>query len=151
MARAEESRPTGPMSAAPPATRGTGNGPAGETSPSDALVGSPEHLRWNFVRAAAATDRAVGLWLARTSSVRLSREPMEVARDRSSGELRALRALVRASATAYVRQLRAEGVTPERMLVLVKAATAAPGPTGFGSQELTNDVVRWSIEAYFDD
>jgi len=47
--------------------------------------------------------------------------------------------------------LRDEGLTPERMLVLVKVAAGHPGTLGCGARELTNDVVRWSIEAYFDD
>jgi len=37
------------------------------------------------------------------------------------------------------------------MLVLVKEATRHHGLPGFGAQELTNDIVRWSIEAYFDE
>jgi hypothetical protein len=42
-------------------------------------------------------------------------------------------------------------MTPERMLVLVKTATGHRASPGFGAQELTSDIVRWSIEAYFDD
>jgi hypothetical protein len=61
-----------------------------------------------------------------------------------------LRALVRAAATAYARRLRDDGETPERMLVLVKAAASSHGSPRFASQELTSDIVRWSIEAYFD-
>lgn len=150
MPRAEEgSRPSGQAFGAPGSSSGSEG--TGESPPSDVLVGSPEHLRWNFVRAAAAADRAVGPWLARSTSARLSHEPVAAARDRAAGELWTLRALVRRSAAAYVRQLRSEGVTPERMLVLVKAVTATPRPTGFGGQELMDDVVRWSIEAYFDE
>jgi hypothetical protein len=118
--------------------------------PFDSVVGSPEHLRESFVRAAAAADRAVGLWLARAPG----RVPDDVGRSTphpALGELRALRALVRASATAYARRLRADGATPERMLVLVKTAAGASSSPGFGMQQLTNDIVRWSIEAYFDD
>jgi hypothetical protein len=37
------------------------------------------------------------------------------------------------------------------MLVLVKTAAGHPAIPGCGTQELTNDIVRWSIEAYFDD
>jgi hypothetical protein len=66
-------------------------------------------------------------------------------------EFRALRAVVRASATAYARRLRIEGATPEGMLVLVKAVTVNHRIPSFGAQELTNDVIRWSIEAYFDE
>ena len=113
-----------------------------------AVVGSPEYLHTVFARAAAAADRAVGLWLARSH-----RQPVDMPPPGGRGEadeLRALRAMVRAAATAYVRKLRAEGTTPERMLVLVKSVTSDHGAPGFGAQELTNDIVRWSIEAYFD-
>jgi hypothetical protein len=102
-----------------------------------------------FAHAAAAADRAVGIWLARTSQT--PADLPATSRDRASGEFRALRAVVRASATAYARRLRSEGVTPERMLVLVKAATVNNRIPGFSAQELTNDLVRWSIEAYFDE
>jgi hypothetical protein len=113
-------------------------------------VGSPEHLRATFGRAAAAADRAVGLWLARRFPAGLPDDvrPPEQA---SAGELQTLRALARASATAYARQLRADGTPPERMLVLVKLAAGQPRLQGFGARELTNDLVRWSIEAYYDD
>ena len=37
------------------------------------------------------------------------------------------------------------------MLVLVKAATSIHGLLGFGAQALTNDIVRWSIDASFDE
>lgn len=121
------------------------------TVPADTgpMVGSPEHLQSTFGLATAAADRAVGLWLARTSRFRLPDDVAEPSEQRSSGEFSALRALVRASAIAYARRLRDEGATPERMLVLVKAA-AHHGIPGSNAQELTNDVVRWSIEAYFD-
>jgi hypothetical protein len=65
-------------------------------------------------------------------------------------DIRALRSDVRGAAAAYARRLRDEGVTPERMLVLVKATTDSVR-TGLGVRELTNDIVRWSIEAYFAD
>lgn len=121
------------------------------TDPShDHAVGSPEHLRVTFSRAAAATDRAVGVWPARSSSA-FRWDDRSEAVDRGEHDLRVLRALVRASATAYVRHLRVTGVTPERMVVLVKTAAGHPGAPGVGAQELTNDVIRWSIDAYFDD
>lgn len=116
----------------------------------DTIVGSPEHLQSTFARAAAAVDRTAGVWGARNGPV----IPDDVARpreDRNAGDFRALRALVRASATAYARRLRTEGTTPERMVVLVKAAATHHGVPEFSVQELTNDIVRWSIEAYFDD
>jgi len=118
---------------------------------SEPAAGPAERLESSFAQAAAVADRAVGLWLARHSDVP---SPHAVAQETGDGfgeNLRALRALVRAAATAYARQLRADGVPPERMLVLVKTATAHHGSPGFGAQELTNDIVRWSIEAYFDE
>lgn len=115
-----------------------------------AEVGSAERLQVTFARAASAADRAVGLWLARSLEGSASYETQR-ASSGTPNELRALRAIVRAAATTYARRLRDEGATPERMLVLVKTVTSQRGSPGCGTQELTNDVVRWSIEAYFDD
>jgi hypothetical protein len=116
----------------------------------DDSIGSPDHLRASVARAAAATDRAVGVWLARSSSARLLADTVGPnGGDRGSEDIRTLRALVRASATAYARRLKADGLPPERMLVLVKTAAGHPGEPGFGARELTSDVVRWSIDAYF--
>ena len=120
-------------------------------APPDPVVGTPEHLQSTFARAAAAADRAVGIWLARTAEQRTPDDVPPAPTDRASVEFRALRAVVRASATAYARRLRSEGTTPEGMLVLVKAATVNHRIPSFGAQELTNDLIRWSIEAYFDE
>lgn len=49
------------------------------------------------------------------------------------------------------RRLKAEGLTPEQMPVLVKAAMSIHGLLEFGAQALTSDIVRWSIDAYLDD
>jgi nucleotide-binding universal stress UspA family protein len=112
---------------------------------------SSEHLEIAFRRAATVADRAVGLWLAGNSKQSAPVDALPDAQDQASNDLLALRALARAAATAYARQLRAEGLPPERMLVLVKQATSHQGFPGFGAQQLTNDIVRWSIEAYFDE
>ena len=138
---------------AKPAT--AGNAPARDAaaiplSP-DAVVGTAQHLQATFIRASAAADRAVGIWLARTSAPHGPADLPPANMSGTSGEFRALRAVVRASATAYARRLRSEGETPERMLVLVKTAIGNHRIPGFGAQELTNDVIRWSIEAYFDE
>ena len=123
------------------------NGPERDYVP---LVGPAEQLHTAFTHAAAIADRAVGLWLARhPDQPTADTAPRELESD--GDELGGLRALVRAAATAYARQLRAEGASPERMLVLVKAAAVHQGSPGFGAQELTNDIVRWSIEAYYDE
>ena len=89
-------------------------------------VGSWEHLQAAFARAADTADRP-------------------------DTELSVQRALARAAATAYARRVKAEGLAPEQMLVLVKAATNIHGLLGFGAQPLTSDIVRWSIDAYFED
>jgi len=128
--------------------------PAGDSPPiplSDAVIGTPQHLQVTFMRAAAAADRAVGIWLARTSVPRTPADLPLPNMAGASGEFRTLRAVVRASATAYARRLRRDGEAPERMLVLVKAALGNHRIPGFGAQELTNDVIRWSIDAYFDE
>ena len=127
------------------------DGLAATQSSADTVVGTPEHLRASFTRAAAAADRAVGIWLARTAEHRTPDDLVQSHPDRASVEFRALRAVVRASVTAYARRLRSEGVTPEGMLVLVKAATVNHRIPGSSAQELTNDLIRWSIEAYFDE
>jgi hypothetical protein len=90
------------------------------------------------------------LWLAHQSHEEVRADRPGSSDQGVDSELQSLKALVRASATSYARRLRDEGLTPERMLVLVKVAAGHPGAHGFGAQELTNDVVRWSIEAYFD-
>ena len=112
---------------------------------------SREQLRAAFETAAAVADRAIGPWLARSPSWS---PPVGLQQRESSNSpptLGALRAVVRAATTAYARRLRDDGVSPERMLVLVKSAAASHGSPRFGSQELTNEIVRWSIQAYFDD
>jgi hypothetical protein len=117
----------------------------------DAAVGSAEHLQTAFLRAATAAEQAVGLWLARNSKHSIGHDASPAEPAGTGDDLRALRALARAAATAYVRRLKTEGLEPERMLVLVKAATTGHGSPGYGARELSDDIVRWSIEAYFDE
>jgi hypothetical protein len=103
------------------------------------------HLHAAFVRAAQAIETtSIQARTRADSSATASQTELEVENART------LRAIVRAAAAAYARRLREEGVTPERMLVLVKATTDVAGP-GLAVRELTNDIVRWSIEAYFAD
>lgn len=114
-------------------------------------VGSWEHLQAAFARAATVADRAVGVWLARDAKGSVDRYPTADNAERPDNELSVHRALARAAATAYARRAKAEGLPPEQMLVLVKAATSIHGLLGFGAQALTSDIVRWSIDAYFED
>jgi len=121
------------------------------TASGDGAVGSPEHLHVTFERAVAAADRAVGLWLAQVSASVPDDLRNTAPAHQSASDPRALRALVRVSAIAYARRLRDAGVTPERMVVLVKEAAGRPSSVGYAVQELMSDMVRWSIEAYFDE
>jgi len=143
-------RVAGPMSMSTPTDATNPKTPSVERRV-DTDVGSPEHLRSSFARAAAAADRAVGLRLARSSGSRRSDDRASSPVDQATDDLTALRAQVRVSATAYARRLREDGEPPERMLVLIKGAAGHPGTPGIGARELTNDIVRWSIEAYFND
>jgi len=66
-----------------------------------------------------------------------------------------LLALLRAETTRYVCALRAEGARPEQMLVQVKAFVhqAMVAEAWFdpeATRALTAEVVRWSIDAYYD-
>lgn len=132
----------------------TGDSPAADAardcSP-EIAVGSREHLQAAFARAATVADRAVGLWLARDAKGSTVRSSAGDTTERPDTELSVQRALARAAATAYARRVKAEGLAPEQMLVLVKAATSIHGLLGFGAQALTSDIVRWSIDAYFED
>jgi hypothetical protein len=61
---------------------------------------------------------------------------------------------LRGAVRDYTRRLRADGVPPQALLVLVKSALRESTPAGIGALEareaLTADVVRWSVEAYYD-
>jgi hypothetical protein len=65
----------------------------------------------------------------------------------------ALRAQLRASITAYVRRLRRDGATPEQTLVDVKEVVREATPPELAiveSRELMAEVVRWSVETYYE-
>lgn len=69
-----------------------------------------------------------------------------------SPELVRLLAQLRASITVHVRRLRDEGAPPERTLVEVKRLMREAESTEAHSEEmgfLMTEVVRWSIEAYY--
>jgi hypothetical protein len=62
----------------------------------------------------------------------------------------ATRAQLRASVTAYVRRLRADGTTPQHAVVLVEEAVRealSASPRAPVARTLAEDVVRWTIEA----
>ena len=134
-----------------PAARDASTADASHDCGPEIGVGSWEHLQAAFTRAATVADRAVGLWLARDSNRSIIRYANASPADMPDTELSVHRALARAAATAYARHVKADGLAPEQMLVLVKAATSIHGLLGFGAQALTSDIVRWSIDAYFDE
>jgi hypothetical protein len=99
------------------------------------------------------------------AAIRLSRERAERSRaivdvsgfvveeaQRATDASRRIRAELRESVVAYVRDLRAQGVPSERMLVLVKVAVREATPPELDAYEaraLMEDVVRWSVDAYY--
>jgi hypothetical protein len=64
----------------------------------------------------------------------------------------ALRRELRAAAVSYARTLRSLHVEPQRMLVLVKTAADVSESALPPAQQasIVGDVVRWSIDAYYD-
>ena len=76
-------------------------------------------------------------------------------RDAASDPLVALLAQLRAATTRYVYALRADGARPEQVLVQVKGLVReSMSAEGWSDPEatraLTAEVVRWSIDAYYD-
>ena len=58
----------------------------------------------------------------------------------------------REAVTEFAARLRADGEPPERVLVVIKAAVRDATPGVLDAMQLhalTDDVVRWSIEAYY--
>jgi len=58
----------------------------------------------------------------------------------------------RAAVTTFAEQLRTDGAPPERMLVVLKAAVRDSAPGMLDPHQLhalTEDVVRWSVEAFY--
>jgi hypothetical protein len=131
-----------------PAHRAAPRDPAAGARPH---IGSREHVRATLASArqtlAAARERhARARLLLSRSAARLEQG------ERTVQQSLAARAQLRASVTAYVRCLRAEQLPPERVLVLVKSAVRDDTPPELDvadARELMEDVVRWSIEAYY--
>jgi hypothetical protein len=125
--------------------------PDGATEATDG-IGSRGHLQRTLERARAAIRTSGELTADSRSVVARSEELVGVSAQRVQASL-ALRALLRASVTAYARRLHADGVPPQRMLVLVKTAVREATPAQldpYEARDLMEDVVRWSVEAYYD-
>jgi hypothetical protein len=133
--------------------------PQGEPTPNAASVeasptglGSRAYIAQTLERA-RATIRASRALKGRSYSLLARAVSLVGASERMVQESDALRAQLRASVAAYARRLKAEGQPPERMLVLVKTAVRDAVPPEFDAvevRELLEDVVRWSVEAYYD-
>ncbi|GLC25123.1 hypothetical protein rosag_16360 [Roseisolibacter agri] len=114
-------------------------------------LGSRAHIRATIERARAAIHSARD----RTTSSRAAlahSDALVGASEQMLQQSLALRAQLRASVTAYARHLRADGEPPQRMLVLVKSAMREATPPEldpYDARALMEDVVRWSIEAYY--
>lgn len=114
-------------------------------------LGTRAHVQHTLERARAAV--AASGERAQSSEQLIARAELlvgesEALRRHSS----AFRAQLRASVSAYVRHLRDAGTPSERMVVLVKGAVRDFAPRDLEATEaraLMDDVVRWSIEAYF--
>ncbi|WP_284351220.1 hypothetical protein [Roseisolibacter agri] len=115
------------------------------------LLGTSEHVGETLRRARASIaasreHRETLLALFARGSALLA------ASDRAIRQSQALRAELRASVTALVQHLHDDGEPPQRMLVLVKSTVAAALPPECDPSErraLMEDVVRWSIDAYY--
>src|SRR5262245_45600871 len=103
-----------------------GNSPADATREYGPAIatGSWEQLQAAFARAATVADRAVGLWLAKDATGSVGSYHAAGTGDTPDNEMSVHRALARAAATAYARRVKADGLPPEQMLVLVKSATS---------------------------
>jgi hypothetical protein len=130
--------------------------PAGEiegtaSSPLESGIGSRTHIRQTLDRSRLAIKAARER--TRSSSSLLARSEALVGASAILVQASlAIRAELRASVTAYARHLRTDGVPPERMLVLVKSAVREATPAELDAVEardLMEDVVRWSIDAYY--
>jgi hypothetical protein len=100
----------------------------------EAPLGSGDHVQVTLVRA--------------RSAIRAAR-----AGSPASRTVLALHAELRASITAYVRHLHADGLPAERVLVRVKTAVREATPPELDPSEardLMEHAVRWSIAAYYD-
>jgi hypothetical protein len=114
-------------------------------------LGSLSHVRATLERARAAI-RASKLQTEHSRALLARSGRLAAASDRVLQESLALREQLRASVTAYVRHLKADGLPAERVLVFVKSAVregAAPELDPAEVRALMEDVVRWSVEAYY--
>ena len=128
-------------------------GPAADRETAQAGgIGSRAHIHETLTRARGAIEAAGERVASSRSTAARSSTPVDGATSVGHAS-NALPVELRASVTAYVRHLRDDGVPPQRMLVLVKAAVRESAPPELDALEaraLLEDVVRWSVDAYYD-
>lgn len=103
--------------------------------------------------ASVVADRARSL-LVETELMRESRQCLRIDHAELSERCRHLRRGMRQAITSYAEALRADGVPPERAIVLLKSALKdglgtcnAPGDAT--AEQLLHDGVDWAIDAYY--
>jgi hypothetical protein len=119
--------------------------------PLRAPIGTREHVRRTLANA-RETLAAARTQHARSRSLLARAAALLDQGERVVQQSVALRAQLRASVTAYVHSLRAEQLPPQQVLVQVKSAVREATPPELDvvdARELMEDVVRWSIEAYY--
>lgn len=94
----------------------------------------------------SAFDRALALTEEQTELLEVTRALIREHHDRRATLIRKLRTNV----ADYTRVLRDDGVPPERVLALVKAAvTPALAVPMDERRSLMNSIVHWCVEAYY--
>lgn len=122
-----------------------------ESAASSSGLGSRSHIRLTLERAREAIRMSRARAARSRDLIATASELAESAHDALISST-ALRAQLRASVTAYVRHLKHDGLPPERMLVQVKSAVRDATPPELdhdAAKRLMEDVVRWSVEAYY--
>jgi hypothetical protein len=129
----------------------TPNLPPQRTADPRARIGSREHVRRTLADCRRTVETAQAQ-RARSQSLLARAADLIDRGERVVQQSLALRAQLRASVTAYVHHLRAEELPSERVLVLVKSTVREAAPPELDvveARDLMEDVVRWSIEAYY--
>ena len=130
---------------------GDGRSEPGEPTAARAASTNAVELHASLARFAAAIA-TVNERPERGPPLRAQAESLLRAVARRRRENVSARTEAQAGVAAFVARLRADGTPPERMLVVVKAAVrdVTPGVLSQGQlHAMTEDVVRWSIEAYY--
>jgi DNA-binding response OmpR family regulator len=104
-----------------------------------------------IVAAVAAVAKARNL-AARASEIRSESRLLRAEREAALAECRRRQAELRDAVIAYTRELRGEGVPPERTLQIVKEVLRSEASGGNGVPDLDRDLddaVEWCLQAYY--